>query len=351
MGRYLKQLYSLSLSPTFCPLEYFISSVVSRVPLPVEGGRPFHVVLDASLISPTSRSMPPICFDLPSKYSFPQMDVDFAGPMRCLSADHLLAIFALLLRESKVVFLCCSNALLTEVMETFRCLLYPLIWSSCFITRLPDSLSGVLQAPGGFMIGMHVPNSQKEDETNELHVERSSHRILVEEDNLGSHRFGTTAGGASASGGTDHDWIQNLQSGTFLADLTQNQIFLYENKKTELLSSARTHQILKSLPIGSLRKLQMKIQSLADKYSLCPQEFEEVGLSQFDSAFDFAGDPKRNSKDFPTNNLRDAFLVFMCEVLGDFSRYIRPPDLATSQGGATIRELFKIEVSVFFVCT
>jgi hypothetical protein len=333
MGRYLKQLYSLSLSPTFCPLEYFISSVVSRVPLPIEGGRPFHVVLDASLISATSRSMPPICFDLPSKYSFPQMDVDFAGPMRCLSTDHLLAIFALLLRESKVVFICCSNALLTEVMETFRCLLYPLIWSSCFITRLPDSLGGVLQAPGGFMIGMHVTNSQEND-INELNVDGSSHRMEEENINICSHRFGA-----------DHDWIQNLQSGTFIADLTQNRIYLYENKKTELLSSSRTNQILKSLPSGSFRKLQLKIQQLADKYSLCPQEFEEVGLSQFDSAFDFAGDPKRNSKDFPTNDIRDAFLVFMCEILGDFSRYIRPPDLTAIQG-ATFKELFKIEVSV-----
>lgn len=331
MGRYLKQLYSLSLSPTFCPLEYFISSVVSRVPLPVEGGRPFHVVLDASLISATSRSMPPICFDLPSKYSFPQMDVDFAGPMRCLSTDHLLAIFALLLRESKVVFICCSNALLTEVMETFRCLLYPLTWSSCFITRLPDSLSGVLQAPGGFMIGMHVASSH-ENEINDPNIEGLPHRL--EEESLGSHRFSA-----------DHDWIQNLQSGTFIADLTLNRIYLYENKKTELLSSTRTNQILKSFPTTSFRKLHLKIQLLADKYSLCPQKFEEVGLSQFDSAFDFAGDPKSNWKDFPTNVIRDAFLVFMCEVLGDFSRYIRPPDLKVIQG-ATVKELFKVEVSV-----
>lgn len=329
MGRYLKQLYSLSLSPIFCPLEYFISSVVSRVPLPVEGGRPFHVVLDASLISLTSKSMAPICFDLPSKYSFPHMDVDFAGPLRCLSIDHLLAIFTLLLRESKVVFICSSNALLTEVMETFRSLLYPLSWSSCFITRLPDSLCGVLQAPGGFMIGMHVVNSDVTDMT-DVNINEPSEKL--EEEQIDSVKFIA-----------DHDWIHNLQSGTFIADLTQDRIYLYENKKTELLSSSRTAQILKSLPPASYRKIYHKIQIIADKYQLCPQKFDEMGLSQFDSAFDFSGDPKRNWNDFPTNDVRDAFLVLMCELLADFSRYIRPPSSLSIQG-ATIRELFKIEV-------
>jgi hypothetical protein len=340
MGRYLKQLYSLSLSPTFCPLESYISSIVSRVPLPIEGGRPFHVVLDASLISATSRSMPPICFDLPSKYSFPQMDVDFAGPMRCLSLDHLMAIYALLLRESKVVFVCCSNALLTEVMETFRSLLFPLVWSSCFITRLPDSLAGVLQAPGGFMIGMHINSEANENDTNHSHDLSSSPSSTsppasssrLDDENFGSQKFHA-----------DNDWIHSLQSGTFITDLTHNKIYLYENKKTELLSSTRINQILKSFPSLSFRKLFAKIQIIAEKYLLCPQDFEEVGLSQFDSAFDFAGESKINWKDFPTHEIRDAFFVFMCELLGDFSRYIRSPDREIQ--GATVQELFKIEVS------
>ena len=61
---------------------------------------------------------------------------------RCLSVDKLLAIFCLMLQEEKIVFICNSNALLTETMETLRSLLFPLTWSSCFVSRLPDSLSG-----------------------------------------------------------------------------------------------------------------------------------------------------------------------------------------------------------------
>lgn len=336
MGRYLKQLYSLSLSTTLCPLEHFISSVVNFIPLPVEGGRPFHVVLDAALISPTSKSMPPVCFELPSPYYLPLMDLDFAGPLRCLSVENFLAIFTLLLRESKVVFTCCSNALLTDVMETFRCLLYPLTWSSCFITRLPDALTGVLQAPGGFMIGMHI----LEKKTNDINQE--SHLISIEEGNKHTQKFDI-----------EQLWINHLQSGTFIADLTENKIYLYEQKNTELLSSSRTSQILRSLPNSSFRKLSLKIQSIADKFLLAPQKFDEVGLIQFDSAFDYKSFDEnilpggRKWSDFPTLEVRDAFLIFMCEILGDFSRYIRSPRNIPLQG-ATIQELFKIEVQFYY---
>ena len=76
--------------------------------------------------------MVPICLELPPPVCFPPMDVDFSGPLRCLSGDFMICIFAvwlcvivenimtvfsLMLQESKIVFLCCSNALLTEVLK------------------------------------------------------------------------------------------------------------------------------------------------------------------------------------------------------------------------------------------
>ena len=142
MRRFLRQLYSLSFSTLQCPLEYYIASVVHRVPFPLEGGRAFHVTLDVALISHTSKAMAPIEFQLPSPSDFPLMDVDFAGPLRCLSVEHLLAVYTLMLREAKLLFVCESNTMLTEVMETLRALLFPLSWASCFVPRLPAALTG-----------------------------------------------------------------------------------------------------------------------------------------------------------------------------------------------------------------
>ena len=160
MRRYLRQLYSLSLSSTNYPIEFFIAAVVAHIPMPVPGGRPYHIVLDAGMIGVDSRHMPPIEFDVPAPLSFPHMDLDFSAPLKCLSVDNMLCVFGLMLRERKLVFTCTSDTLLTEVMETLRCLLFPLEWSSTFVSRLPDTLRGLLEAPGGFMVGMDMANIQ-----------------------------------------------------------------------------------------------------------------------------------------------------------------------------------------------
>ena len=58
--------------------------MVGLVPCPVEGGRPFHVILDAALISASSKPMAPVVFEVPSRRFFPIMDLDFSAPLRCL---------------------------------------------------------------------------------------------------------------------------------------------------------------------------------------------------------------------------------------------------------------------------
>jgi len=65
MRRFLRQLYSLSLSKMQCPIEFFIAAVIAQIPAPIEGGRPFHLQLDAALISPSQRAMARIVFQVP----------------------------------------------------------------------------------------------------------------------------------------------------------------------------------------------------------------------------------------------------------------------------------------------
>jgi len=125
------KLYSL-----FLTLSFYVPSNT--------GGRPFHVTLDVALISYTSKPMAPIEFSLPDTSSFPLMDVDFAAPLRCFSVENVLLLFALMLKECKLLFVCESNTMLTECMETMRALLFPLDWSSCFVPRLPNALLGEL---------------------------------------------------------------------------------------------------------------------------------------------------------------------------------------------------------------
>jgi hypothetical protein len=53
-----------------------------------------------------SSPMPPVVFDIPSSNFFPFLDLDCTAPFRCLSIENVMALLTLILLESKIVFLC-----------------------------------------------------------------------------------------------------------------------------------------------------------------------------------------------------------------------------------------------------
>ncbi|CAM9232899.1 unnamed protein product [Chrysoparadoxa australica] len=156
LRRLLRHLYAISLSQTEVPLERYITQFVNCIPMPAPGGRRFNVYLEPLEDDDPKRSrLKPLNLYMPAYPWLPLMDIDFSAPFRCLSVANVLALFSLMLQESKILFLSSRAELLTQVMEAMRSLLFPLEWQSVYIPRLPYSLSGCLECPGGFMIGMH----------------------------------------------------------------------------------------------------------------------------------------------------------------------------------------------------
>jgi len=343
MRRYLRQLYSMSLSQLPVPLENFVASLVSQVPLPVEGGRPFHVLLDGALISQTSRALKAIKFDLPPRKAFPHMDLDFAAPLRCLSVELTLAVFALLLREAKVAFMCTSGTLLTETMETLKGLLFPLTWSSTFVSRLPKALSGLLQAPGGFMVGLHVEKGQeRSQEEKEREKKMTGNSSFSSPLNLGSPKrpkkelpveFAT--------------WVDGMTVGTYVVDLNENAIFQYRGgSDAEQLEYREISALLDAFPTLPRKRLQGMLERVANDFSMGPST---SSLEQFDSAFDMK--PQITAQEnkstvwefFPTAELRDWFLVFMIDILGSYGPYVIPPEEAAGKSAfRTFQEQFRV---------
>lgn len=314
MRRFLRQIYSISLSTLACPIEYFIASVVGQIPVPIEGGRPFHVMLDAALIAPTSTAMAPIIFQLPNKQDFTHMDLDFAAPLRSFSVENFLTVFTLMLREAKMIFICRSNTLLTETMETLKSLLFPLTWSSCFVSRLPDALLGMLEAPGGFMIGLHVPDENYVS-TNEVDM-HYHHRSKVRSSESAVEYLVRRICSRNS-----------IAEGTYLFDLSYNKLYQYKGNSMSPLSSNTLESLLRMLPGGPRIRLQQKLHSIAERYEIGPQT---KGLEEFDSAFDFQSPDEGKVtaqmwRDFPTLVIRDAFMVFMIDLLGNFPKYLIPP--------------------------
>ena len=263
-------------------------------------------MLDASLISIMSKAMAPITLELPPERFFPPMDLDFAAPLRCLSVENVLTVFSLLLREEKVIFLCRSNALLTEVMETFRSLLFPLRWSSCFITRLPDSLCALLEAPGGFMIGLHVTEYQNSKSENIWGKSISYVKI-------GNKKYEKMGG-----------WSGCIPVGSYIVDLSENLVLQLDQKKHGVLHTSTVgSSMLKFLPAGPRKRIELKLNSIVSLYSIGPQV---TGLEQFDSPFEFKDDSEaQNWENFPTLEIRDCFVVLMADILGHVALYASAP--------------------------
>lgn len=326
---YLCQLYSMSMSSLPCPIEYYIASVVNLIPNPVAGGRPFHIVQDAALISVTSKSMASISLEIPNRRFFPHIDLDFAGPLRCLSVDNVIAIFALMLREAKLIFMCNSHVMLTETMESFSALLFPLKWSSCFVTRLPFELAGLLQAPGGFMIGIQVlENSNCDLEESDLEYKGSSNSNIQ-----ALKRDG---------------WLKNISPGTYVIDLSANLIFQFDGKVEVQFNQSKVNALVHTLPLGPRARLYNKLDRISKKYKIGPQK---SGRKHFDSVFDFHGEidegeeiSMKEWKKFPTLDIRDSFMVLMVDILGDYPKYIIPPsEDMTADIYRTFQEAFYIE--------
>jgi hypothetical protein len=312
----------MSLSQLPFPLEFYISSLISFVPQPVPGGRPFHFIQDAGLISYSSKSLPPVIFHLPPLLSCPFLDLDFSGPLRCLSVANMLVVLVLMLRESKMVFTCSSNNMLTEVMETLRYLLFPLNWSTTYVSRLPHSLTGLFDALGGFMIGYNLPETACDDETYDWIP-------LTEPSETG-----------------DYDWIYELAPYTYVIDLTSNRIYVMDGSTDELTPVPVEDKslLVSTLPVHSFKRIQERLTVICRYHSIGPQK---SGFEAFDSAFKIQNPVSSNDdvmEEFPTEVMRDMFLVMMVEILGDYNRHIIPPpaDL-TADVYRTFEETFAIE--------
>jgi hypothetical protein len=65
-------------------------------------------------------------------------------------------VFLLLLTEERLLFISSSTSLLTELTESLLTLLFPLEWLSCYIPRLPNKLTEILDAPGSFVLGIYT---------------------------------------------------------------------------------------------------------------------------------------------------------------------------------------------------
>jgi len=308
----------MSLSSLPCPLEFYIASLIAKVPMPTPDGRPFQFIQDVGLLANSARSLPVIEFQLPHREYYSFLDLDFSAPLRCMSIANLLIVFALMLREARIVFVASSNNMLAETMETLRHLLFPLVWSSTYVSRLPHSLTGLFEALGGFLIGINIKESRCVDTQSEW---RPINEITHDDNN------------------PDFDWLDQLAVGTYLIDLTSNRIFCVERDGILPMPLSDKTALISAMPSVSFKRIQEQLTKVCSMQGIGPQK---TGFEIFDNAFEYQA--LDDAQDFPTLGFRDMFLMLMVDILGDYPRFISLPSSDFSVDTfRTFHECFSVE--------
>lgn len=182
-------------------------------------GEPFHLHLDMLLI-PQAQGIPvrastlePIVLPPPTSAALapPLMDLDFISIFRTLSIPNILRVFTVLLREGRVLLLSSCGAVLAEVAEIFRALLFPLEWQCCYVPRLPEALLGALEAPGGYLIG-----------------------LLTSKDGTDSGVAKMAMGGLGSSSTLDHLIRKQLREGVCVVCLDEDAVIMGDVKERDL---------------------------------------------------------------------------------------------------------------------
>lgn len=149
--RWLAALYTLALSALETPLEHIVAHLVRRVPAPVRGGAPLSIRVNPSL--------PPIEIKLgrePPDAELPPLgaSASIRSLFACLEPQDAVLAFTAALLERRILLVSKRAALVSDVAEALRALLFPLRWEGVYVPRLALPILETLDFPGAILAGV-----------------------------------------------------------------------------------------------------------------------------------------------------------------------------------------------------
>ncbi|KAJ8599692.1 hypothetical protein CTAYLR_004756 [Chrysophaeum taylorii] len=149
--RWLAALYTLALSALEMPLEHVVAHAVSRIPAPVRGGAPLSIRVNPSL--------PPIEIKLarePPDAELPPLgaSASIRSLFACFEPQDAVAAFSAALLERRLLLVSKRAALVSDVAEALRSLVFPLRWEGVYVPRLALPILDSLDFPGAILAGV-----------------------------------------------------------------------------------------------------------------------------------------------------------------------------------------------------
>ncbi|XP_066576519.1 DENN domain-containing protein 4C [Amia ocellicauda] len=276
--KFLMFLYKLSVSgPHPLPIEKHISHFMHNVPFPSPQRPRILVQLSAHDTLILSQ---PVCTPLPLS------GADFITLLMNLGPENCATVLLFVLLESKILLHSLRPAVLTGVAEAVVAMIFPFQWQCPYIPLCPLSLSGVLNAPCPFIIGVD------------------------------SRYFD----------------LYDPPPDVVCVDLDTNTIYMSDDKK---------HYNWKHLPKKPCKALLNSLSSLHHQLATVHRTVQEgsaVEMTPIEA--DFSWHKKMTGMEM---EIQEAFLRFMASILKGYRAYLKPITQAPSEKATAADSLYDLQ--------
>ncbi len=106
------------------------------------------------LVNLTERDEDCISINWPNESILPQSGASFIELLCNLGVENSINVFLFVLLQRNVMMHSLRRAVLTGVVEAISCIIFPFIWRYAYLPMCPLNLSGLIEAPGSFILGM-----------------------------------------------------------------------------------------------------------------------------------------------------------------------------------------------------
>eukprot|EP00117_Sycon_ciliatum_P018296 scpid16412/ scgid3295/ C-myc promoter-binding protein; DENN domain-containing protein 4A len=274
---YLSSLYRISISgPSPIPLERYISNFMIDVPFP-SSSRP-RVLIQ---LGPES-----VLLSQPVKTALPLSGATHSILLRCLDANNLMTLLALVLLEYQIILHSVRPSLLTSFGEALCSILFPFSWQCPYIPLCPLALASFIHAPMPFLVGIDSRYFDLYDTPEDC--------VCI---NLDNNTIAHSGSSRSVSG--------------------------------QVLPKKPAQQLSRTL-----KQLQTQVPLSTDLDS-------DLAVAVVPPPSDTQAPAKSDSASLNLS-IREAFLRFHAQLLGGYSAFLRPLTRAPSQASTDISQLFDL---------
>jgi len=322
---FLRQLYRISISIAPMPIERYVSNFVCEVSLPPQGKTEVVYALPGRTLT----------LSRPPRNRPPMTDFSFQALFSFLSIDNILTIFACLLIEAKVAIVSSHYALLTPACEALQTLLFPFSCQGSFIPLLPASMSGCLEAPFPFLVGLHssslhlLSSGRNRRPSGVTYVDLDNNQVSIGHDDENNN--------VSVLDSLPERAKQELFKQLRFALETHVGSVLYERKQVQL---DRVDYAFMSNPSPIL------IDEFATEkgYTQVKHELDDIPDTPRSASHLLYGLADQNAQevmDVHIKQIREAFINFLSTLFQDFKAYVNAPSEQSSSKDALFnREAF-----------